>query len=336
MKNNIELLSEELDSSSILILGGTGLFGKELLPKLVHYIDKNKIKTTIFITTRDIKKALNYIPELNRNYIKLFNVDFLNLDSLPSDINPSYILHMATTTAYETFNNFSQILKFQVLRNSSEAISKLISKGNVKRLLFVSSGIAYGISKNYEENEISNLDHFDNKNSLAFGKIFSEFYLNSICKINDTEFKVARCFSFISKYMPVDLHYAIGNFVRDAVLKKDILIRSDGKDVRSYQNVIDAVEWLSFLMIKDFKPTIVNVGSDKAISIINLARNIKYLLNSPSEIIVLNQPVPNDNSKRNYYVPSLKNANKLGLSESIDLDKSILLLSNYLRKFYAV
>lgn len=331
MKSNIEILAEELDSNSILILGATGLFGKELMPKLIYFVDQKKIKTNIFITTRDIQKAIRYIPELNNECVKLLKVDFLKSENLPYDINPNFILHMATTSAYETYNNFSQISKFRVLKNSSEAVSKIVLKCNVKRLLFVSSGIAYGNSTKYEEKEIPNINHFDSKNSLAFGKVFSEFYLNSACEDNNTEFKVARCFSFVSKYMPIDLHYAIGNFVRDAVLKKDIVINSDGKDIRSYQNVEDAINWLSFLLIKDYKSRIVNVGSDKEISIINLAKKIKNLLNTSSEIIVLNQSTPNDNSRRSYYVPSLKIAKNLGLNETIELDHSILELSNYIQ-----
>ena len=57
MKSNIEKFSEKIDNSSILILGGTGLFAKELLPKLTYFIDKKNIKTKIYITSRDKKKA---------------------------------------------------------------------------------------------------------------------------------------------------------------------------------------------------------------------------------------------------------------------------------------
>ena len=41
MKSNIEKFCEKIDNSSILILGGTGLFAKELLPKLTYFIDNS-------------------------------------------------------------------------------------------------------------------------------------------------------------------------------------------------------------------------------------------------------------------------------------------------------
>ena len=97
---------------------------------------------------------------------------------------------------------------------------------------------------------------------------------------NNTEFKIARCFSFISEYLPCDIHYAIGNFVRDAVNKNDIIIKSDGKDIRSYQDISDAIDWLSFLLNKDFPYKIINIGSDIGITIYDLAVKVKNLLNN--------------------------------------------------------
>ena len=125
MKSNIEKLAENIDNSSILILGGTGLFAMELLPKLIFFIDKKKIKTSIYITTRNKKKAIDLIPEAEKTYIKFIKIDFLLENEIKEDINPKYVLHMATTSAKETFNKIPQISKFLVLKNSTEAISKI-------------------------------------------------------------------------------------------------------------------------------------------------------------------------------------------------------------------
>ena len=178
--------------------------------------------------------------------------------------------------------------------------------------------------KAYEENTKTCLDYLDSKNSLAVGKLYSEFLLNSVCDANNTEFKIARCFSFISEYLPCDIHYAVGNFVSDAVNEKDIVIKSDGKDIRSYQDIADAVEWISFLLNKDFPYKIINVGSDIGITIYDLAVKVKNLLNTKSKIIVQNNNLSNDNNKRTNYVPSLKLAYKIGLRQRLKLEDSII------------
>ena len=61
-----------------------------------------------------------------------------------------YILHMAATAAHEICG-ISQIKKYQLLVNSTNFICKLIKNMSVKRVVFVSSGIAYGDVDEYRE-----------------------------------------------------------------------------------------------------------------------------------------------------------------------------------------
>ena len=152
MKSNIEKeFSEKIDNSSILILGGTGLFAKELLPKLTYFIDKKEIKTKIYITSRNKKKALDVIPETRKSYIKFISIDFLLENEINEDINPKYIIHMATTSAHETFNKISQISKFIVLRNSTDAIVKIIKKKKLKEYFLLVLELLMEMSKNMKK-----------------------------------------------------------------------------------------------------------------------------------------------------------------------------------------
>ena len=109
MKSNIQLLAQNLEGKSLLILGGTGLFAKTLLPKLTYYIDFLNVNTKIYLTTRD-KKSNSIYSEINKCYIELINIDFLYEDKIKEKIKPNFIIHMATTSAFETYN---QILNFQ-------------------------------------------------------------------------------------------------------------------------------------------------------------------------------------------------------------------------------
>ena len=120
----------------------------------------------------------------------------------------------------------------------------------------------------------------------------------------------------------------MGNFVRDALFEKEIIIKSDGLDIRSYQDVSDTVDWLAFLINNDFQYKTINVGSDNAISILNLAKKIKKVLKSEAEIKIKNNIFPDDNSRRRNYVPNLKRAYEIGLSQKVNLEDSIIKLSS--------
>ena len=94
----------------------------------------------------------------------------------------------------------------------------------------------------------------------------------------------------------------------------------------------DTIEWLSFLLIKDFPYKTINVGSDIGITIYDLALKVKNLLNKKSKIIVQNNNSSDDNNKRTKYVPSLKLAYKIGRRPRLKLEDSIIKLAEYIKK----
>ena len=64
------------------------------------------------------------------------------------------------------------------------------------------------------------------------------------------EAKIARCFSFIGPYLPLDGRFAASDFILDALTKNIITVKGDGKAVRSYLYMADLAQWLWVILFK--------------------------------------------------------------------------------------
>jgi dTDP-glucose 4,6-dehydratase len=71
--------------------------------------------------------------------------------------------------------------------------------------------------------------------------------------------------------MPFDRHFAIGNFIADAVRGRPIRVKSDGLPQRSYLYMTDLMVALLLILTKGSVGKPYNVGSDLAVTIEQLA-----------------------------------------------------------------
>ena len=316
-----------INGKKVLILGGTGLFSRHLIERWNTLIKEENIDVKLTICTRDRKNALKTNRQLNHEYIEIKEIDFEKEDEIKGEYD--YIFHMANASAKDTYKGISQIRKYNILINATRAVQNIVEKGGVKRVIFTSSGVAYGNMKyDYKEEYGSNINHLCKQSTLGFAKLVCEHQLNSVCTEKNCSLVIARCFSFISEYMPMDIHYAVGNFIENAIKNEDIVIKSDGNDVRSYQYLEDTCIWLEKLMIMEKPPQVINIGSDEKIKIRDLALLVKEIVNNDCQIKILNQSPPNDNQRRAFYVPNLELAREYGLVNTHGLRDAIGKVAN--------
>ena len=315
-----------------LITGGTGFFGKWIILYLLYLNKYFFLNIKITVITRSKKNFLD-----QSNLFRCNDLYFIESDIRNVKLNSSfdYLIHMATTNAQETFLGEDQINKVDLLYQGTKNILENAIKCKVKRILFTSSGTVYGPIKCKDDSIESfgkSVDTSTFNSGLAQGKRIAEYLVNYYSKKNSIPFSIARCFSFIGPFLPSDIHYAAGNFIRDAIIRDDIVISGDGSPVRSYLDVRDLVIWLLKLLNFD-ENLVVNVGSSEDISIYSLACKIRDIISPKKNIILEGSRNEINNLAINYYVPNIDLiTSKLNVKQTINLDQSII---NYAKFFKA-
>jgi nucleoside-diphosphate-sugar epimerase len=319
-------VKDMLQQSRLLLTGATGPFGIAIL----SYINDIAPKCQITVITRDSQKAKEKLKGITKLIIDYIEIDFENCCEDAYKLIPrnDYVIHMASVTAEESFNDIDPISKYRVLDRGAQLITSYCMHYNAKKILFTSSGAVYG-----EQDQIGPIKETDRcyvdiedprVYALPLGKLSAEFAMSYIDKFTSTKACICRCFGFCGPGIPVDLHYAIGNFVQCALLGEDITIKSDGLSLRSYMDTRDLAHWIITLLFKETKYLIYNVGSDRSISIRRLAELAKEATSSSSRILVMNS----DNSRLSNpramsYVPSIERARSEGLELVFHVEDSI-------------
>ena len=123
--------------------------------------------------------------------------------------------------------------------------------------------------------------------------------------------------------MNLNIHFAIGNFIKDAIENRDIIINGDGRPLRSYLYTADLVIWLLAILLKSENKSIYNVGGRNGISIYDLAKKVsKQVNNYTGKVDILTKS--NYNYPTPKYIPNNKKIIKeLGVKENYTLDEAI-------------
>lgn len=309
---------KRLNNSNLLLTGCTGPFGFWLLNSLIFCEKKIKINLKIYVLTR--KKNSNFIKYFRKKkFIKFITGDIRNF-KIPK-IKFDYIIHGATTSAKETFLGQNPFEKYSVIADGTRHLLKILKKNKIKKFLFLSSGSVYNnsikkISENFLDAHLTSDQNLD-KVVLGEAKRSAEVLISSYAKIKNIKFNIARCFTFAGPYMPLDVHYAFGNFIKRVCQNKSIVINGHPHTKRSYLSFADLTIALWKILFDGKNREIYNVGSDRSVSILELAKLIKKISKNKKKIIIKKI---NKKTQANVYLPNikkLKNDLKFSISKSL-------------------
>ena len=327
------LKSEFPMGSRIFISGATGFFGKWLLESLLFLNKELHLQLTIGALSRDPDRFLGQYPFLKKEKnIKWFKGDIKSFE-FPNEAY-NYIIH-AATDADASLNASNPLLMLETIIEGTKRILEFSKEQpELKAILLTSSGAIYGIQPervfSIKETDSFPLDINNPINAYAEGKRISELYCSIYAKQFNLPVKIVRCFAFVGPYLPLDKHYAIGNFIRDGLNGENIIIQGDGSPLRSYMYSSDLVNWILTILLKGDIHEVYNVGSNRALTIKELANKIAVFF-PHTQVKILNQLRVTDRN-HNYIPDTTKAKNRFNLDEEISLDDAIYKTIHFYKK----
>lgn len=297
-----------LAGARIFLTGGTGFFGTWLVAAFAHARKRLDLDVSLTILSRDPERAAGPLTEgatFVRGDVRTF--------AFP-DGAFTHILHGATASSAalpprETFD---------VILEGTRHVLDFADAARAGRFLYVSSGAVYGAqtTTHVAEDARSGPPILEVASAYGEGKRAAEL----LSLLRARGLVVARGFAFVAPFLPLDVHFAVGNFIRDALAGGPIRISGDGTPYRSYLYGTDLATWLWTLLVRGEERTAYNVGSDDGRPLREIAARVAAAAEGV-EVHVAKAPPPGHVPSR--YVPDVRRARALGLEVRVGLDEAI-------------
>ena len=302
---------------NILVTGGAGNVGGSLVKRLVQNDNNFVVILDNLITGSKSKLPSPYY----KNWI-FINCDVNRLEEL-SVVMSSYqfeiVFHYAALVGVKrTLENPISVLNDI---KGIENILTLSKNTGVKRVFYSSSSEVYGEPVSLPQ--IEDITPLNSKLPYAIVKNVGEAYFKSFKSYFDLDFTIFRFFNTYGPNQSED--FVVKRFLEKAKLNEDITIYGDGLQTRTFCYIDDNIN--ATLMALDeelgFNETI-NIGSEKEITILELAKICIRKTNSKSKIVHL-APLPEgDMTRRKPDLSKMKSL--LKYSPKIDIEEGIELI----------
>ncbi|HEY4800835.1 MAG TPA: NAD-dependent epimerase/dehydratase family protein [Bacteroidia bacterium] len=297
----------------ILITGGAGFIASSLAEKLAED-SKNHIVIVDDLSTGSIDK----IPTSKHDNTRFIKADvnvFEDISNIFFSFQPDYVFHYAAVVGVKrTLENPVKVLNDVTgIKN----ILNLSKSTGVKRVFYSSSSEVYGEPVELPQHEETT--PLNSRLPYAIVKNIGEAYFKSYKQEFDLDYTIFRFFNTYGPKQSKD--FVISKFINRALKNQNIEVYGDGKQTRTFCFVDDNVEATTNSFIKNmFVNSVVNIGSDIEMTIIDLAKTIIKLTGSKSKIVHL-PPLPEGDMTRRQ--PDATKMKQLLQRDFISLEKGL-------------
>lgn len=314
---------DPLRGQSVFLTGGTGFVGTWLTESLLWANDRLGLGLRAVLLTRNPDAFRASAPHLAENpALRLLVGDACAFDYPEGEY--AFVIHAATQRQVEPAER-QPTGAFDQDVTATRRVLEFARTHACRRLLFTSSGAVYG----EQPPDVPRLPEeyagapFTTDAGTAYGqaKRVSEWFCTMYARQYGFSAVIARLFAFVGPHLPLDAHYAVGNFIRDVLAGGPVRIAGDGTPYRSYLYAADLAIWLWTLLVRGESARPYNVGGDRAVTISELAKIVAEAA-VPGTGVEIARP-PADGPVRRY-VPDVSRAQReLGLRALVPLEDGV-------------
>lgn len=308
--------------------GGTGFIGTWLLQVLQRANDSLGCRIELVVLSRDPARARQQSPHMfNRPDTTLVAGD---VSSFAGPVGKLDLCIHAGSDVGDPLKAGNPLKVFDTIVLGTRRMLELAHANGATRFLLTSSGAVYG-PQPVELERVSEAyggapDSLQPDAAYGNGKRAAEGLAAAYAaQALQAGFQpcIARIFALIGPGLPLNGPFAAGNFVRDTLAGRAISVQGDGRPLRSYLYMADLCVWLLRILGSGVAGRAYNVGSENAVSIAALARQVVDAAgtNVPIEV---RAPAASDAPAPRYVPDTLRARRELGLAEYTPLNTALL------------
>jgi len=269
----------------VLITGGAGFIGSHLSDAYVARGDE------VYIIDDLSTGSMENIAHLRGHPLFRYTIDTVHNQPLLAELvdQCDVVFHLAAAVGVKLIVE-SPVRTIETNVRGTEVVLEVANKKK-KRVLVASTSEVYGLSNDVPFREDGNLvmgATTKGRWSYACSKAIDEFLALAYWREKKLPTTIVRLFNTVGPRQTGQYGMVIPTFVKQALAGRPITVYGDGNQTRCFGFVGDVVGALVGLMGREEAVgEVYNIGSDEEVSIMELARRVKELTGSSSEIVTV-------------------------------------------------
>lgn len=264
------------DGKSIFITGSTGLIGSAVADILLRYSELHNGNIKIYLAGRNKERVENRFNKyISEKYCIYREYDATRKNELPDSLD--YIVH-AASNAYPYLIQKNPVETMQDNFCGLMELLQYCADHTVQNVVYVSSSEIYGRKDSnnpYQENEYGYIDVLNPRSSYPISKRAAETLCASYIAEKDIAVSIVRPGHIYGPTATRKDNRVSTAFAYDAADGKDIIMKSDGRQIRSYCYMLDCASAILYVLLKGKKGEAYNISNPN--SIMSIRELAEYL-----------------------------------------------------------